>query len=69
VLHTASNQSRWQCPTIFTAVLIGATVVIAVVSGGCEGTHVVLNNCPDAGAPDGGDAGDGGGGANDGYCD
>ena len=68
--RTASKQLRWQSATIFTAVLVGAASSIAAMASGCGPNEIILNNCPDAGAPQGGDAGKGGGGGlDDPYCD
>ena len=65
---TASNQSNWQSTTIFMAVLLGATVVMAPVASGCNNDVISSPRCPDAGMSDGGDAGDGGAGGHDPYC-
>ncbi len=68
---TASKQRKWQSATIFTAVLVGAAASIAAMASGCGPNQAILNNvdCPDAGTPDGGDAGEGGGGGlNDPNC-
>lgn len=69
--RTTSKQLEWQSATIFTAVLIGAAASIAAMSSGCDGNEVILNNCPDAGASHGDDAGKGGDGGldDDPYCD
>lgn len=64
---TASKQSKWQSATIFVAVLVSAAVSITSLASGCGPNDVTIHNCPDGGGPDGGDAGDGGGGS-DPFC-
>ena len=66
---TASKQWKWQSATIFMAVLLSATALIAVSASGCGKSGVLLIECQDGGPPDGGDAGDDGIGGDDlPYC-
>ena len=67
---TASKQWKWQSATIFTAVLVSATALIAATGSGCNTDGIlILDSCRDGGPPDGGDAGDNGSGGNElPYC-
>lgn len=66
---TASKQSKWQSATIFMAVLLSATALIAVSASGCGISGATIQDCRDGGPPDGGDAGDNGSGGNElPYC-
>lgn len=56
---TASKQGQRQSVTILVAVIVGVAASIFTAGSGC-GQAIILNDCPDAGASDGGDAGDGG---------
>jgi hypothetical protein len=55
--RTASKHSKWQRATVFGVVLVGAAASIAPAATGCNDGDVILNDCPDAGDHDGGDAG------------
>ena len=66
--YTASKQWKWRSATIFTAVLVGVGSSIVVIASGCEPNIITLNDCPDAGVQDGGDAGQGGGAPENPYC-
>ena len=57
--HTASKWWQWRGATILTALLVGAATSIFMAGSGCN-HEIILNDCPDAGASDGGDTGDGG---------
>lgn len=62
-----ARQSKWQSVPILVLALIGAAVSIAAIASGCGPNDVTIYNCLDAGTPDGGDAGNGGGGG-DSFC-
>lgn len=66
--RTVSKQSKLYGLTIFMAVMGGATVFIAVIGGGCGTSTVIIHDCPDASAQDGGGAGGGGAGGQDPFC-
>lgn len=59
--RAAPRQWKWRGAAILTAMLVGAATSTSMAVSGCGPNEVILNDCVDAGASDGGDSGDGGG--------
>lgn len=64
----ASNQLKWRSAALITALLVGASASIATMASGCGPNDVIIHDCPDSGAQDGGGGQGGGGGAGGSRC-
>jgi hypothetical protein len=60
--NIVANQPKWLNVPVLMLMLAGAAVSMAAVTSGCGPNDVTIHQCVDAGMPDGGDAGNGGGG-------
>lgn len=66
MIRTVSKRLRSQGATVFVAVMIGAAS-IAFIASGCGTGVLLIRDCVDAGAHDGGGGGGGGGGGAGGH--
>jgi hypothetical protein len=56
-----AKQSTWHNVPIIMLMLAGVAVLTAAITSGCGPNDATIHQCLDAGTPDGGDAGVGGG--------